>query len=179
MRALALAAVTAMGMVGTAADAAVYTLSYRDAGQAIARDWITFDYDGSDFYPRMGMGQEPELPLIDARFASDNPGWNWYELDVSFYSSAGQVFVSILSVWDDGAGYESLRFSGMGQMLDGASWDGAALHICDGYRVCGERLGTWTVSAGHYSPTPVPLPAAGLALPAAIGALALLRRRVR
>lgn len=164
MRGLILAAVAAVGMAGQAQDAraAVYEFEF-----------VTADDGGN------GYSFQVELPNV--RFASVDVFWADYDprpkqiTDVSWYGWFNSI------EFDLGRSGEIKDIYVRINQFEDYYWGLSEYGATD---INGDLMfsgaGSWSYELISGEPVaPVPLPAAGLALPAALGALAVLRRRVR
>jgi hypothetical protein len=173
-------AAVALAVSGQGAEAATYTLTFvSDAAQA-HQEWITLNYDdGKTFHlsesftrdtipnppVRNSAYQTGDSPLRYALELELSPGWT--SIYTSQFAEAGGIYLTYWGQTD-------------ASLSDGLSFAGAVSYWNDFTGEEYDSTGEWIVRAEVGQVSAVPLPAAGLLFPMALGTvIALGKKRKR
>ena len=158
-------------------QAATYTLSFMPDDAVPYHEWITLDYDGkttfriSDSFTRDTI---PNPPVRNSLYQTNNIALR-YALELELSPEWTSIYTSQFA--ETGGIYLTYWGQTDAPLTDGLSFAGAVHHWNDFTGEGHDGTGKWIVRAEADQVSAVPLPAAGLVLPLALGTLVVVGSR--
>ena len=162
---------TALALAASEGQAATYTFSFVPDDAVPYQEWITLDYDDgtafrlSDSFTRDTV---PNPPVRNSLYQTSAPALR-YALELELSPGWTSIYTSQFA--ETGGIYLTYWGQTDSPLTDGLSFAGAVHHWNDFTGEEFDGTGKWIVRAEADQVSAVPLPAAGLVLPFALGAL--------
>ncbi len=164
-------AAVALAASGQGAEAATYTLTFVPDGAQVYQEWVTLDYDGGTAFRLSESFTRDTVPNPPVRNSAYQTGDSPLRYALELELSPGLTSIYTSQFAETGGIY--LTFSGQADasLSDGLSFVGTVYYWNDFTDEEYDGTGNWIVRAEAGQVSAVPLPAAGMLFPMALGTM--------